>query len=814
MTARGSAFRETATGVLAGAGGIVVVSAAIALLEQWFPASSLTSLYLFAIFPVAIAWGAWAASIIAVASFLTFDFFFTPPLHTFGISQRGTAVGLVASIATALLISELARRARERQLYSQEAALGRVAAVVARGADPQKVFAAVTEEVGRLLGVDRVTMARYETDGTVVETARWSAVDQPVESSQGLRLPRWAMATPTRQIDDGSGASVAAPITVHGRRWGVMIAVPGADRQPPLDAEERLQQFSELIATAIATAQDRAELSRLAEEQAALGRVATLVARGAQPDEVFSVVSNEVGRLFGSDQAAVARYEREGAGMVVVGVSQGIRGVSIGTRWPLEDFLASTAVYRTGRPARTEQDDYEAASGPVSETLREINAVSNVAAPIVVDDRVWGVMTVSNVYGRLPADAEERLAKFTELVATAVANVQAQTDLQRLAEEHAALRRVATMVARERPPEEVFAKVAEEVGLLLGVESASIDRYEPDAGCTVVASWGKLRNLFEVGSRWKLDRDSASARVHRTGRPVRLDDYEHAWGSVEAQARELGLKFSVASPIVVNGGLWGAIFAATTQTRPMPADAEARIGQFTELVATAIANVQARSDLATSSARIVTAADEERRRVVRDLHDGAQQRLVHTVMRLKLARRALDRDPQDAAELVTDALQHAQAATQELRELVHGILPSALRLGGLNPAIRALASRMPIPVEIDVSVDPLPWTVESTAYFFVAEALTNVAKHANAHQASVTVGLRNGMLHAEVRDDGVGGAQAAGSGIVGLRDRLVALGGALRIESPQAGGTRLNASIPLPLPASRGGQSPTDPPTS
>ncbi len=212
---------------------------------------------------------------------------------------------------------------------------------------------------------------------------------------------------------------------------------------------------------------------------------------------------------------------------------------------------------------------------------------------------------------------------------------------------------------------------------------------------------------------------------------------------------------------------------------------------------TAIANVQARSDLAMSRARILVAGDEERRRLVRDLHDGAQQRLVHTVVTLKHVERALEQGGQEAAALVAQALEHARMATDELRELSHGILPSALTLGGLEAGIRALASRMPIPVDVNVTVGRLSEMVESTAYFIVAEALTNVAKHAQAHQATVTIRGNDGLLHVEVGDDGVGGARSDGHGLVGLRDRLAALDGTLRIESPFGGGTRLNASIPV-----------------
>jgi signal transduction histidine kinase len=255
---------------------------------------------------------------------------------------------------------------------------------------------------------------------------------------------------------------------------------------------------------------------------------------------------------------------------------------------------------------------------------------------------------------------------------------------------------------------------------------------------------------------------------------------------------------SVGAPIVVDGQLWGVLNAhSTDRSQPLPADAESRIGEFTELVATAIANSQARSDLAASRARIVAAADDERRRVVRDLHDGAQQRLVHTVVTLSMARSALEDAREDAADLVSEGLQHAEEATAELRELAHGILPSVLTRGGLRAGIGALASRMPVPVETSVSVDRLSPAIEATAYFVVAEALTNVAKHARAAHAVVIAQMEDGELRVQVSDDGVGGAREDGSGLLGLGDRLAVLDGRLRVESPADGGTRIVAAIPI-----------------
>jgi signal transduction histidine kinase len=236
---------------------------------------------------------------------------------------------------------------------------------------------------------------------------------------------------------------------------------------------------------------------------------------------------------------------------------------------------------------------------------------------------------------------------------------------------------------------------------------------------------------------------------------------------------------------------------ASKHAEPLPATVEERIASFTDLVATAIANIQAHTDLAESRARVVAAADEERRRVVRDLHDGAQQRLVHTVITLKLAERAIDPAHTDALQLVGDALREAQRANDELRELAQGILPAVLTRGGLREAIDALAERAPVPVEVDVPAERLPAPIEATAYFVVAEALTNVAKHSRARRATVTAHVASGALEVAVTDDGIGGATPGGSGLLGLADRLAALDGRMRVETPPDGGTLVAATIPL-----------------
>ena len=374
---------------------------------------------------------------------------------------------------------------------------------------------------------------------------------------------------------------------------------------------------------------------------------------------------------------------------------------------------------------------------------------------------------------------------------------EAETELERLAGEQAALRRVATLVARGVPPSEVFSAVADEVGRLLDARATAIARLEPEGMMAIVATSGSGDS--PMGSRFKLEADIVLAQVVRTGRPARVENYTDADDATSRRVLHVGIgriRSAVAVPIMVEGSLWGSIASATDRER-FPPDAEQRMAEFTELAGTAIANADSRSALRASRARVVAASDATRRQIERDLHDGAQQRLVHTVITLKLARRAFGTDADAARALVAEALDHAEHATVELRELVQGILPPVLTRSGLYAAVETLATRMPVPVDVDVTDRRLPATVEATAYFVLAEALTNVAKHSRASHAIVVARVKDGALELQVRDDGVGGARPDGSGFVGLADRLAVHDGHLRVESPAQGGTTVVALIPL-----------------
>jgi signal transduction histidine kinase/ketosteroid isomerase-like protein len=708
-------------------------------------------------------------------------------------------------------------RAEGSKLAEEQAALRRVATLVARGVSQDDLFAAVNEEVGWLAGADPTSLLRFEADDTVTLVAAWSAADtgfpigarRPVDDElRSMRdhgravrfgpveLPRdGPFAEEARQLAIRS--AVGIPIVVDGRVWGAAFAASTREEPFPTDTETRLAQFTELLATAIANAESRTGLARLAEEQAALRRVATLAARGTSPDDLFAAVVEEVGRVFPVESAALARYEPGGT-MTTVAISERLAdSFPVGGRWPLGGRNVSTVVAETGRSVRI--DSYREASGRLGVAMRERGLASAVGAPIVVEGSVWGVMTLASTEHPLPADTEARLASFAELVATAIANAEARREVGRLADEQAALRRVATLVAEGAAPSEMFQTVTREVGILCGADLARMERYESGDGVIGVAGWsrGDAPELA-IGTRFSLEGASIAAMVREASRPVRVESFADAHGPIAQEAQRLGIRSSVGCPIVVEGRLWGVIAASSKSAAPFPPDTESQIAEFTELVATAISNAEARTEVAASRARIAAAADEERRRVVRDLHDGAQQRLVHTIITLKLAQHASQSEQEDVRVLLTEALDQAQQTNDELRELAHGILPAALTQGGLRSGVNALASRMPVPIEIDVSVERLPPAIEATAYFVVAEALTNVAKHARAGRAEATARIEDGTLAVEVRDDGVGGARPEGSGLVGLADRLAVLDGRLRVESPAGGGTLVAAAIPLP----------------
>ncbi|MBO0849082.1 MAG: GAF domain-containing sensor histidine kinase [Pseudonocardia sp.] len=543
------------------------------------------------------------------------------------------------------------------------------------------------------------------------------------------------------------------------------------------------------------------ELRGYAEEQAALRRVATLVAQGAAAEDVFAVVAEEVRRMLAVDITVICRYDPDMV-LTYLGWSQNGNPGPVGARVPLGGWNVAQLVHETGRPARV--NDYGDASGAAAEVVYPFGLRAAVGVPVRVEGGLWGVMTVASTTGPPPLGTETRLAGFTELVGTAIANAQARVELRGFADEQAAMRRVATLVARGPTPEKVFATVTAEAGALLGADQSVISRYTPDGEALVVGVWaGTGVPPVSVGHRLSLGGWDLHTQVFRTRRSARINDYGRAKGAAAEIARRAGVRSAVGVPIKVQDRVWG--FIGISSGEEWPVDAEARLAGFTELVGTALANAEAQAELAASRARIVTAADNARRRIERDLHDGAQQRLVSALLQLRGPVRAAVPPAADELRVRLDEVDHELAGTlDELRELARGIHPSVLAGGGLRPALSTLAARSFVPVDLHLGVNRrLPEQVEIAAYYVISEALTNVAKHARASHVHVKVcadEADSGLvpLCVEVRDNGCGGAQlTGGSGLVGLKDRVEALGGTIRIESPVGKGTSLQVTLPI-----------------
>ena len=417
-----------------------------------------------------------------------------------------------------------------------------------------------------------------------------------------------------------------------------------------------------------------------------------------------------------------------------------------------------------------------------------------------VRDSITDSLLATQLFIAISALTSLVLAAMTAERTRAAAALAASESSQRaLAGEQAALRRVATLVAGGASPSRVFEQVTKEVAQLLGLPGASLVRYDSPGTGTVVGGWsddGVLR--LPVASTIDLDGDTVVARVLRSGSPQRAE-YADAGGALAEKLQSHGYRGAIAAPVMVGGRLWGALAAGARSADALPDGNEQRLCDFAELAAQALANADAHEQLAASRARIVEAGDAERRRLERNLHDGAQQRLVSVALDLRVVEALLEKDPATAHKLLASSQEQLAQGLEELRELARGIHPAVLTDRGLGPALESLAIRAPVPVEITgIPDERFAPPVEAAAYYVVAEAITNVAKYAHASHAVVSIGRDNGCATVVVADDGVGGADAAlGTGLRGLSDRIEALGGRLDVDSPTAGGTRLSARIPL-----------------
>ncbi|MER6175710.1 DUF4118 domain-containing protein [Streptosporangium sp. NPDC001681] len=409
--------------------------------------------------------------------------------------------------------------------------------------------------------------------------------------------------------------------------------------------------------------------------------------------------------------------------------------------------------------------------------------------------------TTRRLHDRVVPSLEALLRAAHDREAISRALEESRDELRRVAQGQAALRRVATLVARGVPPSEIFGAVAREMGLILETNCTAIGRYEPDGAIVVAGSWSDRgpEDTLPLGSRWPQDENSIATLVLKTGRSMRIRSYDHRSGEIAAWARTRGITSTIGSPINVGERLWGVMIASFRTSEFRLETVEERMLDLTELVVTAISNAQARDELAASRTRIVAASDETRHRIERDLHDGAQQRLVSLGLQLRAMEAAV---PYELTELRAEASRIVRGLTgvvEDLQELSRGIHPAILSKGGLGPALKMLARRSAVPVELGVRADRrLPESIEVAAYYIVSEALTNVAKHAHASVAYVDLTVEEESVRISVRDDGGGGADPRrGSGLIGLRDRVEALGGTMDVMSPVGEGTSLLATIPI-----------------
>ena len=698
--------------------------------------------------------------------------------------------------------TDLAGVVEDLRAYADEqAALRRIAEQVVRGAGDQTLFDTITAEVaaqvrGRATALVRRTGARSvvvlaSVDGPGTGRTVDLPLDDPGVVAAVLRTDRSVRVddlTPSEvslvaDSDDMIGSAVAVPVVVAAQTWGVLVVV--ANDPFPDGTEQRLAPFAELTAAAVETSRSRRQAKQIVEQQRALRRVAELAVQDVPAEEVLRAVVSQASRLAAVNFSTMLRFEPDGS-TEVVALDGAPAGVAVGMRAPGDGDGATQRVWRTGRPARI--DDLAAVSGRWATVAHDAGFVASAAVPILITGRLWGALVV---VGRepLPPTTEEQLGDFAELTATAVAAAQARTELRLLAEEQAALRRVAELTARGATLDEVFGAVTREASMLLGGPSMTLVRYDPDGSARVVAAHA---SPAPVGLHVPTDPASSLTKTWLTGRPTRINGFSGT--TLQQLAAEIGVGAALSVPVTVDQRIWGALNTSTSGPPP-PEGVEVRLMQFAEMAAVAIAGAESRADLIASRARIVAAGDEARHRLQRDVHDGAQQRLVHAIIALKLARAAAS---DDLVSLLDEALVNAERANRELRDVVRGILPAALTSGGLRAAVQSVSEDLPLPVDLDLEVPRLPAATETAAYFLVVELLTNVVKHAAAGRATVRAAVHAGRLSLTVTDDGIGGADpATGTGLTGLRDRTDAAGGTLTIDSPPGGGTAVHATLPI-----------------
>jgi signal transduction histidine kinase len=534
-----------------------------------------------------------------------------------------------------------------------------------------------------------------------------------------------------------------------------------------------------------------AALELLAEEQAALRRVATLVAEGATEAELGAAVTSEIATRFGAQRASTMRWDGDTIRIIGSWSSDSGPMETVGRVYRLGGDTVSTRVVHTGEPARVNSAE-DLRTDFAKERWAELGLQATIGAPILVDGKVWGVVMVSRteVDHPFPPDAEDRLADFAALVAQAIVNAEARRETAELIAEQTALRRIAMLVAAGRPQTEVLDAVTSEVAPLFGAATVTLVRGNGvQDEVVVITGWnGADAAPVEQGSLYHPDPEGATLAVLETGIASRAEEWSPERGTCSV----------IAAPLIVGGAPIGALTASRLGSETFPAGAEIRLRSFADLAAQSIANERAQAELRASRARIVRAGDEIRRRLERNLHDGAQQRLVSVSVALRLASAAFETSPEKAAELLAGATDELDEALEELRALGRGLHPATLTKYGLAPALDALAGRAPLPVAVDNEIcERLPRPVEAALFYVASESLTNVVKYAQATKVTIRLRCAGDVAEIEVVDDGIGGADTTGgSGIRGLADRIEALDGHFGVDSPPGEGTRVWAEIP------------------
>ena len=711
--------RPLGLGLAAALAFVVVETLVLYPLEQLAFETALVVVYLLGVVVVAIGWGFWLAAATSVASALAFDYFYIQPVFSFIPMRAEDAVALAVFLVVALSVSTLADVARSR----------------AAEADQRRKEADLAAELARLVlytrdlgsALDQAAKRLAQVLGLEFSELKLEAVS-PDERHSAIPLRDGATQIGTLLVP----ADLSKPIKQRLRQRVV----------PPLELLLGAARDHEEIHNALEAS--RKELERFFDLSS------DLLGIGRRP-AYWKRVNRAFERTFGH---------------------------------PTQELLSRSFLDFV----------HPADLSPVCEVLDELETgqgFTQFEHRIISSDGSvrwleWNVVPDHGLLYVAGRDVTERRRE--------------QDKLGVLAQQQSALRRVATLVARGVEPSEVFAAVATELARCLGTHYSALWRYQPDGAVTLLAVSDDDPGLkkMPVGARFSLEGESISAIVLRTGRAARIDSFENAPGSIAARVRDVGLRVAVGAPIVVGDRVWGAGVVGSYRPEPLPPDTEARVGDFADLVATAIANAQAHSELTASRARIVAAGDLARRRFERDLHDGAQQRLISLGLALRTAEAAVPPELHPLKKQMSDIVDGLVGVSDDLREISHGIHPAILSKGGLGPALKALARRSAVPVELSLGVDErLPESLEVAAYYVVAEALTNVAKHARASQVDVRIKTDDANLSLSIDDDGIGGADVGkGSGLTGLVDRVEALGGTMEICSDAGRGTSLIVTIP------------------